>query len=58
MKNDDLVTQVKGKYRGEPAKVAFVWDATDSDGYREMLIFVKYLNLEIHKILKQLFCLD
>lgn len=49
LKNGDLVTQIKGKHKGELAKVAFIWDVTDSNGYREILIFAKYLNPEIHK---------
>lgn len=49
LKVGDLVTQVKGKYKGEPAKVDFIWDLTDSNGYREILIFAKYLNPKIHK---------
>ena len=49
LKIGDLVTQVKGNYRGEPAKVDFIWDLTDSNGYREILIFASYLNPKIHK---------
>ena len=42
------MTQTKGKHKGEPAKVDFIWDVTDSDGYREVLIFGSYLDSKIH----------
>lgn len=48
LKKGDLVTQTKGKHKGEPAKVDFIWDVTDSDGYREVLIFGSYLDSKIH----------
>lgn len=44
----DLVTQTKGKYKGQPAKVDFIWDVIDGDDYREILIFASYLNPKLH----------
>lgn len=48
LKKDDLVIQTKGKHKGEPAKVDFIWDVTDNDGYREILIFASYLDPKLH----------
>lgn len=48
LKVGDLVTQVKGRNKGKHAKVINIWDLTDSDGYREILIDAVYLDPELH----------
>lgn len=49
LKVGDHVTQVLGKNKGQPAVVDFIWDITDSDGYREIIIFGSYVNTSLHK---------
>lgn len=48
LKVGDIVTQVHGKNKGQPAKVTHIWDHTDSDGYREILIDAVYLDPSLH----------
>ena len=42
LKLGDVVSQTKGRNKGQPAEVSFIWDLTDSDGYREIIIFARY----------------
>lgn len=48
LKVGDLVTQVKGKNKGQPAKVINIWDTVFPDGFREIFIDAIYLNPELH----------
>ena len=44
LKIEDVVTPNRGKDKGKKCVVKDIWDVTDSDGYREILISANFLD--------------
>lgn len=48
-----FVSPTRGRNKGHVARVSYIHDVTDSDGYREIIVFANYLDPTLHTKYKE-----